>query len=120
MRNYEAFTITGVANDTAWDPGLTGTEVRPKKLIALILFVTGQVGNLIQLDVERKTRLTLYDYHIDTDEQNADANTPKAVNKLSWIDIDVELPAGRTAMVGIACGATAKNVFGAYVYEATE
>ena len=117
MRNYEAFTITGVANQTIWHAGLTGTEAEPKKLIALILFVTGQIGNLIQLDVERTTRLTLYDYHVDTDEQNADANTPKSVTKLSWVDIDVDLPPGKTAKVGIACGATAKNVFGAYVYE---
>ena len=120
MRNYEAFAITGVVNDTAWHKGLKGTEAEPKKLIALILFVTGQIGNIIQLDVERKTRLTLYDYHIDTDEQNADANTPKSATKRSWFDIDIDLPAGKTAMVGIACGATAKNVFGAYVYEMTK
>ena len=117
MRKYQAFTITGVANDTAWDGGLKGTEAEPKKLIALILFVTGQAGNIVKLDVERKTHMTLYDYHIDTDEQNADANTPKSVSKLSRIDIDVDLPAGKTAQVGIACGATNKNLFGSYVYE---
>ena len=117
MKRYEAFTITGEVNDTAWDDGLVGTEGVPKKLLGLILFVTGQTGNIIKLDRERKTLLTLYDYHIDTDEQNTDTNTPKSATKINYIDIEVDVPVGIKAQVGIACGASAKDVYGAYVYE---
>ena len=117
MKRYESFTITGEANKTVWDGGLKGTDAEPKKLLGLMLFVTGQAGNQILLDHERKRLMSLYDYHIDTDEQNTDANTPKSVNKLVWIDVEQDLPAGEVVMVGLACGATNKNVFGSYVYE---
>ena len=117
MKRYEAFTITGVANDTKWHKGLAGTEGVPKKLLGLILFVTGQTGNIIQLDREQKTLLTLYDYHIDTDEVNVADTHPKSDTKLSWIDIEADVGVGVRVQVGIACGATAKDVFGAYVYE---
>lgn len=118
-KRYKAFTITGTANDTEWDGGLKGTEARPKKLLGLLLFVSGQAGNQILLDHERTRLMSLYDYHIDTDQQNSDTNTPKSVNKLIFIDIEQDVPAGHTVMVGIACGATAKNVYGSYVYELT-
>ena len=117
MKRYQSFTITGEANKTKWDAGLKGTDAEPKKLLGLLLFVTGQAGNQILLDRERKRLMSLYDYHIDTDEQNTDANTPKSVNKLVWIDIEADVPAGVIVMVGVACGATNKNVFGSYVYE---
>jgi len=117
MKRYEAFEITGVANKTAWAPALAGTEGVPKKLLGLLLFVTGQVGNIIQLDRERKTLLSLYDYHIDTDEQNANTNTVKSAAKMSWIDCEADVGVGTKVTVGIACGATNKDVYGAYVYE---
>lgn len=117
MRRYEAFTITGVANDTAWDDGLAGTEGVPKKLLGLLLCVTGHAGNLIKLDRERKTLLTLYDYHIDTDEDSGGANTLRSTSKMQWVDCEADVGVGVKVQVGIACGATAKNLFGAYVYE---
>ena len=116
-KQYKAFTITGEANKTVWDGGLKGTDAMPKKLLGLLLNVSGQAGNQILLDRERKRLMSLYDYHIDTDEVNAADTHPKSDTKLIFIDIEADVPAGVTVMVGIACGATAKNVFGSYVYE---
>lgn len=116
-KRYKAFTITGTENTTKWDGGLKGTKAQPKKLLGLLLYVSGQAGNQILLDHERERLMSLYDYHIDTDEVNTADTHPKSDTKLNQIDIEQTVPAGETVMVGLACGATKKNVFGSYVYE---
>lgn len=118
-KRYKAFTITGVKNETKWDAGLKGTKAAPKKLLGLLLNVSGQAGNQILLDHERERLMSLYDYHLDTDEVNAADTHPKSDTKLIFVDIEQTVPAGEVVMVGIACGDTAKNVFGSYVYELT-
>lgn len=118
-KRYKAFTITGEDNKTIWDPGLKGTKAAPKKLLGLLLHVSGQAGNLILLDHERERLMSLYDYHLDTDEVNIADTHPKSDTKLIWIDIEQAVPAGEIVMVGIQSGGSAKNVFGSYVYELT-
>lgn len=111
------FTITGVANTTTEDTGLTSTEAETKRLVGMRLFVSGQIGNIIKGHLEREKILGLYDYHIDTDESSGSANVQKSVGKEQYFEINQDIPLGKTFKVGITCGATAKNVFGSYDYE---
>lgn len=116
-KRYKAFKITGVANDTAWDKGITSTKTEKRKLLGLLMFVTGQAGNQVLLDLERERFNDIYDYHIDTDEQNADANTPKSTTKLNYVEVDEVIEVGQTFKAGLKCGTTNYDLYGEYVYE---
>lgn len=115
-KKYEPFKITGLVNDTAWDPGISSTKAELVHLLGVIVNVTGHAGNRIKGDLERKTYFELYDYHLDTDEDTGAANTPRSTNKLNFIEVDEDIPLGATFAVAITCGATNKDLYGAYVY----
>lgn len=111
------FTIIGSANSTQWDDGITSSEAETKKVIGVVLFVTGQIGNIIKGNLEREEILSIYDYHIDTDESTGSTNVQKSTGKKDYFDLDIELDVGKTFKMGHQSGATAKNVFGYYLYE---
>lgn len=116
MANYaEAFKITGVANNVAEDPGITSSEGDHKYLDKVILNVTGHAGNIIEVWFEREKFYEVYDYSLDTAEASG-SNAYKSVHKLTEIEIDRDIPIGKTINVAIRCGATNKDVYGSYVY----
>lgn len=116
-RRYKDFAVTGTANDTEWAAKLTSSEAEPKKLLGLLLHVSGYAGNKIILDFELKRLATLYDYHFNTEADLGAANFPYSTSKLHFIELEKDIPLGHSVQVGLACGATKKNLFGAYVYD---
>jgi len=116
MAKYaQAFKITGVANDTAEDGGIKSSEAEVKHLEKIVLNVTGHAGNLIEVWFEREKFYQVYDYSLDTAEASG-TDIYKSTRKLTEIEIDREIPMGKTISVAIKCGATNKDVYGSYVY----
>jgi hypothetical protein len=117
---HQAISITGVANQTVYDTGIEGTVEEPKKLISVLVQVTGYSGNFVE-GWSEKVRITeVPDYLIDTPEQEGDANSPKSAQRINEIPVDMELPAGKKYQLAMRCGATNKDVVGAYVFEVTK
>lgn len=113
----KAFTITGIANQEVFDTGVISSEAEKKKITALVLFVTGQIANIINAYVEREKVFSVYDFHIDTDESTGSTNVQKGVVKQAVFDIGKELEMGHTFKASISCGGTLKTVYGYYEYE---
>ena len=72
-------------------------------------------GNRIQGWIGTKKIMEIYDYNCDTQEEAA-AQTGLSVVKLGRIPVDADIPAGKIFKIGVACGGTANNLFGAYEY----
>jgi len=119
-RRYESFTITGVANTTTFDSGITSTKEEPKKLLGLLIHLSGWAANIIELWLERERLMKVYDYNFPTDEGTGGANTQKCVNREAFIELQKDIPEGQTLKAAINCGATNKNVHGSYVYDLKE
>jgi hypothetical protein len=114
---YQAIAITGVVNVITYDGGIESTEAEHRTITGLLLNVSAYQGNILELWVEKEVVQEVYDYHFDTVESTGSTNTQKAVNKLQRLNVNWELEVGDTCRLGIRCGGTASNVFGAYEYE---
>jgi len=116
MAKYaKAFSITGVANTAVEDKGISSSEADHKHLEKIIINLTGHAGNKIEVWFEREKFFEIYDYNLDTSEA-ASTNVLKSTTKLNEIEIDSDIPIGKTIQAVIRCGATAKDVYGSYVY----
>jgi hypothetical protein len=112
----KAFSITGVANTTTFATDyLESTEAEKKHCDSIILNLSGQVGNTIQVWLDREKLFEVYDYSLDTAEASG-TNAYKSVQKLLQILVDQDIPLGALLKVAISCGGTAKNVYGTFVY----
>lgn len=116
---YQAFSITGVTNDTTYDGGLTSTEAEPKRLKAILVNVSDYQDNLVQVWLEREKLADVYDKIFNTDGDTGSTNTPYSTTKLIRLPVDRDIPVGQTAKVAIQCGGNATNIQGAYEYEIT-
>ena len=114
---YEDFSITGVANDTVYDDGIESTDVEKKRVIALLLNVSGYAGNIIEYWLERERKGKIPDYLLDTDANSGGTNTLYSTIKINRIEVNLDIPVGQRFKVAIRCGATAKNLRGCYEYE---
>ncbi len=117
---YQYFSVTGSANTTTYDSGITSTKDEPKHIDSILIHVSGWVGNKIQVWVEREKVLEIPDYLVVTDESTGSTNTQKTTNRLIEFPLDIDLGIGKTLKVAIECGATAKNITGAYKYHITK
>ena len=117
MIHYQSFRITGVANSTTYDSGLKSTEARKKRLLSLLLQVSGIASNDIQGWHEQEKVTDIPDEMLDTDESTGSTNTQKAMSRLNEVDVGLDIPAGETYKIAIKCGATNKNLVGMYRYE---
>lgn len=116
MAKYaKAFKITGLANLAVEDAGIKSSEGDHKHLEKIILSVTGQAGNVIEVWFEREKFFEIYDYSLDTSEASG-TNMYKSTAKLREIEIDRDIPVGKTIQAVIRCGASNKDVYGSYVY----
>lgn len=120
-RRYLDFTVTGEDSKPTWSTTkLTSTEAEPKKLLGLLLHMSGYGGNKITVDLERKNLAKLYDYHFDTDLL-ATGDTPAySATKLHFIELEKNIPVGQSVMIGLECGVDEMNLFGAYVYDVAD
>lgn len=114
---YQPFAVTGVENKTKWDAGLTSSEGEKKKIIAILVNVSAYAGNEVRWNIDREKIGGIPDYLLDTEADLGAANFPYSTTKISRIEIDVELPVGKTFMVAIECGGTPSNLRGTYEFE---
>jgi len=116
MANYaKAFSITGVANTAVEDIGISSSEGDHKYLDKIVVSLTGQAGNKIEVWFEREKFFECYDYSLDTTEASG-TNMYKSVHKLNEIVIDRDIPIGKKIQAVLRCGATNKDLYGSYVY----
>lgn len=113
---YQSFTVTGVANTTTYDSGITSTDSEHKTVDSVIVSTSGQIGNKIQVWLEREKKAEVFDYNLDTIEASGTA-TYKSTSKLLQIPLGIDVPVGQTLKVAIECGGTLKTIYGSYVYQ---
>lgn len=114
---YQRFAVTGAANVETLDTGLESTTGFPKRIVSVIISVSGYADNIITGWVEEEQILTLPDYEVDTWADSGGTNTMHSTKKFIEIPIDRILDVGQRFKIGIECGGTAKNIRGAYKYE---
>jgi len=117
MDYFKLFKITGVINSTVHDTGLTSSEEAHKRLKSILVNVEAREGNKVQGWLEREKVFDLYDHHLDTQELTGADTFPLSQNCLNEIPVGVDMPVGTTFKAAIECGATAKDLYGAYRYE---
>lgn len=117
MVYFQLFRITGVANSTEYDDGLESSKENPKRLLSVIVQVSGYSDNDVQGWLEREKILDIPDKCIDTDASVGGTNVQHSFNRLNEIEVGHEIPVGSTFKMAIKCGATNKDLIGAYRYE---
>jgi len=113
---FKEFSITGVANDTAYDEGLESTETEKRKVTHVLVNVGAHVGNTLEFWLERERVATIPDYLVDTEANSATTNTMVSTTKINRIEVDFEIPTGQRFKAAIRCGANPQNFYGAYEY----
>ncbi|GAH78539.1 unnamed protein product [marine sediment metagenome] len=113
---YKSFSVTGIENKTVLDSGLSSTTAEPKKLVSVLLKVSGHIDNEIVGFLERESKLEIPDYLVITDEASG-TDMFRSTNRKIEIPIDKEIPVGQTWKIGLKCGATLKVLKGSYRYE---
>ncbi len=117
MIYFKHFSVSGQANQEVLDSGLQSTETEKKRLLSVMVQVSGYSSNKVVGYLEQTKVFELPDSLIDTDADTGSTNNQHSVNRINEIEIGVDMPVGSTFKIGIVCGATAKNLVGAYRYE---
>lgn len=115
----QRFKITGVANTITYDDGLKSTSTEKKKLHSVQLVLNGQADNDVQLYHERTKIQDWPDRLIDVEVDAFTTNLAKPGARMNDLEVEFDVPVGEAVKVAIKCGATAKDVYGCYVYELT-
>jgi hypothetical protein len=107
MSLYYSETITGAANTTRYGSGITSTEAEPKILKNLWVVVSARQSNRVLGYIEREKRIDVIDHIL-----------PLATEATRFrIEINEDIPAGRTWQAALQCGGTATNVYVIYEYD---
>lgn len=117
MDYFKHFKVTGVANATTYDDGLSSSKEAPKRLKGVLINVTKHTDQRVQGWLEREKVFEIPAFCIDTQELVATNKPPKTMNKLNEIPVGVDMAAGSTFKVAVECGATKIDLYGAYRYE---
>lgn len=116
---YQDFIVVGLANDTVLDGGLASTDVIPKTVKAILISVELYAANHIEGWIGTDKIIDVIDYVFDTFDIAA-ADTPyPSTTKLGRLPINEIIPVGETFKIGIRCGVTDTDIYGAYEYEVT-
>ena len=116
---YKGFNVTGVVNVTTLDGGLVSLVAVPVTIDAIIINTSATEGNVIEGWIGTERVLEIYDYCLDTQEESTATQAPLSATKIGRIPIQIDVPAGQIFKIGVRCGATANNLFGAYEYSRT-
>lgn len=116
---YKGFNVTGVTNVTTLDAGLVSLVEEPVTIRAIIINTDTTEGNIIEGWIGTERVLEIYDYCLDTQEETTGATAPFSQNKIGRLPIEILIPPGQIFKIGVRCGATANDLFGAYEYERT-
>lgn len=111
------FKITGVANAITYDDGLKSTDTEKKILHSVRLLLNGQADNQVQIYHERSKLQDWPDRLIDVEVDAFSTNTAKPGARVNELEVGFDIPLGESVKMAIKCGATAKDVYGAYIYE---
>ncbi len=114
---YKGFNVNGTINVTELDAGLVSLVEEKKRVRAVLISSSAWEGNIIEGWIGTNRILEIYDYCLDTQELAGADTPPLSALKTIRIPIDEEIPAGQIFKIGINCGGTASNIFGAYEYE---
>ena len=117
---YQAFTMLSDASKQKFDAGIESNQAEPKKLIGMLVHVTAQVGNRIQIYLDNEKLADIYDYHFDTVAVTGADTFPYSQSKLQKIDLEIDIPIGQRVKACIQCGGTLKTMYGSYIYEVPE
>lgn len=117
MVYFKKFSVTGQANQEVLDSGIQSTETEKKRLLSVLIQVSGYADNDIVGYLETTKVFEIPDKLIDTDANTGSTNQQYSYNRINEIEVGVDMPVGSVFKVGIKCGATAKNIRGAYRYE---
>lgn len=117
MEIKQLFRVTGIANDIAYDVGLSSTEAEKKKLLYIGIQVTGYADNDVQGYHERAKVFDIPDTLIDVEVPGFNENESKPGPRITQVEVGLDIPVGETFKAAIKCGATAKNLKGFYAYE---
>ena len=117
MDYFKYFKVSGVANKTTYEDGLSSSAEAKKRLKGVIINVTKHTEQKVQGWLEREKVFELSAYNLDTQELTATTTFPKTMNKLNEIPVGVDMPIGTTFQVAVECGATKIDLYGAYRYE---
>ncbi|GAJ16560.1 unnamed protein product, partial [marine sediment metagenome] len=77
-------------------------------------------ANRIQLYLDNEQLASIYDYHFDTIKAIGSADAIYSSSKLTRIDLSIDIPMGQRVKAGMHSGATAKTMYGCYVYEVAD
>lgn len=116
---YKEFVVVGVASETELDEGLTSTEVEPKRIEAILISVELYAGNHIEGWLGAKQIIGTSDYIFDTLAETAADTMPYSTTKIIRLPIGEDIPVGETFKIGIRCGLTDTDIYGAYEYTIT-
>lgn len=116
---YQLFNIVGVVNVITSDAGLQSTVENPKRIRAVLVNLSTQLGNTVEGWIGNELIAAVPDWVLDTREAFGAVNAYKSTAKIVRLPIEEEIPAGQKFTIGIRCGAVANNLSGAYEYEAS-
>jgi hypothetical protein len=111
------FHVAGIANTIQYDDGLKSTEAEKKRLLSVRLVVDEVADNRVQGYHERAKIFDYPDRLIDEETSTGSIDKAKPGARINEIEIGLEIPVGEVFKVAIQCGATATDIYGAYVYE---
>ena len=114
---YQSFKVEGVENKEELDDGLVSLVEVPRKIKAIIINTSAHEGNMVQGWIGSKKVLEVYDYPLDTQEATETDLGPFSTSKVVRLPVDLDIPPGQIFKVGISCGTTASDIYGAYEYE---
>jgi len=117
---HHTFKIIGAVNTTTFDAGLESTEKEKKRLLSILVQVSGYQENDIEGWIEKTKVFSVKDKLIDTIASTGSINMQHSAQRINEIPVEVDLAVGERFQAAIKCGATASDLIGAYVYELAE
>lgn len=114
---YEGFTMLSDASKQKFHAGIESNQAEPKRLIGMLVHVSAQVGNRIQIYLDNEKLADIYDYLFDTVAVTGADTFPYSQNKLHKIDLEIDIPLGQRVKACVQSGVTPSTIFGAYIYE---
>lgn len=112
---YQRFAVEGTANATELDDGLVSLVEEKRHIRAILITCSDWENNVIEGWIGTERIMTLADYLIATEA--LEATYPKSTTQMVRFPVDQEIPAGQIFKIGIRCGATETDIFGAYEYD---
>ncbi len=113
---FQGFKVEGAASKTVLDGGLVSTVEEPKRVEAVLIDVDAYQGNMIEGWIGSKRVLEISEYVFNTHFVSAtDVGFP-ATNKITRLDIGLDIPVGQTFKIGVNSGLAESDIAGSYEY----